>query len=227
MKKTMVSMLVVLAVTNACGGPQTSLFDVRMLIVPSPGQTRVQALCVEGTDAQARAEQLVVDLNASVEGDRALLEAIATAEGRAQGPITTYEVTVDGRTMVVDAVTNGEGETFTGKIDGKDVLQGSTTDEGRRGTISYEALQVSWQTEEDGTVRVARTEQRAVSLVLTEARVAIVVDATTAAWNTDSGVFMEGDDVLCWSGEERCDVTCTPDQLQSLTADVIAVLPLE
>jgi hypothetical protein len=226
MKKTMLrSMLttfVVLSLTPGCGaGASAGLFDLRMLLVPHPGQTRVQALCAEGNDAESRAKQLVEDLNASVEDDRALLEAVASAEGRPEGPITTYEVSVDGRTMVIEAVTDGASETFSGTIDDEEVLQGATTEEGKKGTLTYEGLEVAWHTDEDGTVRVARTDEaREAALVLKEERVAIVVDDITAAWSADSGVFLESEDVLCWDGEERCDVTCDPTRLESLTADL-------
>lgn len=185
------------------GGP----FDLRLLLVPSPGSTTTQALCDQGTDVADRAQALVDTLNDEVASDRALLAAIATAEARTEGLITTYEANVDGRTMVVEVLSDGAGsEVITGTIDGEAALEATTANDGATGTLTFGDLAVTW-TESEGTLQATRSGAASAVVSLEDNLVRLVVDGVVAAWSDSEGVVIDGE-VLCFSGEELCTASC-------------------
>lgn len=204
--------LAVVAGVAGCEGPGSSggaggPFDLRMLLVPSPGSTNTQALCDDGTDVSDRAQALVDSLNDEVASDRALLAAIATADARTEGLITTYEADVEGRTMVVEVVSDGAGnEVLTGTIDGEAVLDATTANDGATGTMSFGDISVTW-TESDGTLQATRTGAVSAVISLEDNLVRLVVDDVVAAWNDSEGVVVDGE-IQCFSGEELCTASC-------------------
>lgn len=202
------------------------LFDLRMLLIPSPGQlNNTQALCTEGAEARDAAQQLVDNMNAAVADDRALLEALVGAQPESSvASIKTYVVEVDGRTMTVEDVSKGDAHAISGSIDGEAVFSATTTDDGRAGTLNYGELSVAWL-EEDGVLRatrdVAGEAPSAQAVHLEPERVRIVSSAAegdvAAGWTAASGVIVEGDGAAaCWGGDEQCDVACDDDLVAEL-----------
>jgi hypothetical protein len=228
----LLSLTCVVAALGACQLPSqgaqqaNDLFDLRLLLVPSPGQlNNTQALCAEGTEARDAAQQLVDDMNAAVANDRALLEALAGAEAETNvASIKTYTVEVDGRTMTVEDVSNGESHAITASIDGGPAFSATTTDEGRAGTLSYGDLSVAWD-EEDGVLRAARDvageAPSSQAVHLEPDRVRIVSSSANgdvaAGWTATSGVIVEGSAAAaCWEGDEQCNVACNDELVAEL-----------
>lgn len=194
-------------------------FDLRMLLVPAPGSTTTQALCDEGSDVAESAQALVEALNDEVAADRALLAAIAEADGEANALITTYEADVDGRTMVVEVVSDGAGsEVITGTIDDENVLNATTTDDGATGTMTFGDISVTWTTT-DGTLQATRSGSVNAVISLEDDLVRLVVDNVVAAWSSTEGVVVDSEDIQCFSGEELCTTSCDDVDTDALAGD--------
>jgi hypothetical protein len=225
-------LLVSAPVLSACelvGGGDAPLFDVDLLVVPEPGQVNnTQALCEGGTVSHDLANEIVAAENASIEDDKALLLALLDAEPSTSAAITTYQATVDGKTLVVTAVQSGDAVSYTATLDGEDYLAGTSNHDGAEGTLSLSSgeLSVAWSTDEDGAIRVARTQgARSTAMVLRSESVKLAVtdaddSGTVVAWTAAAGVAIEnGGTPGCWQGAEFCEATCSQELTDLATAE--------
>lgn len=210
-------------------GDAAALPPIEALFVPKPtdarSNTAEQAACAEGNETIQTLEARVDELNASVEADLALLQALYAASPDATAAVTIYTVEADGRTLEVRLVDSGEEIAITGTVEGEDdaLISGAYKSDGSEGAISLEGedgtIASAWHTEENG-IQIARNEgdvSAAVNVEDSTVELAIT-DASgslAAHWDRETGageLAESGGAAACWSAgesaDDMCDVSC-------------------
>ncbi len=220
----------------ACGlgdflpeGDGAPLPPMEALFLPKPSDgrsnTASQAACEDGNDAIVALEARIDELNASVQGDLALLHALYDASPNAQAGISIYTVEEGGRTLEVRLVDGGEEIAITGTVEGEDdaLISGAYKSDGSEGAISLESadgtIASAWHTEDD-QLQIARNEgevSAAVDIDGSTVELAITdgADSLAAHWDRETGegeMAESGGDASCWSAgdgaDDMCDVSC-------------------
>lgn len=210
-------------------GEAASLPPVEALFLPKPSDARsstaTQAACAEGNETIVSLEARVDELNASVQQDLALLQALYDASPDASAAITIYSVEADGRTLEVRLVDSGDEVAVTGTVEGEEdaLLSGAYKSDGSEGAIAIEgadgSISSAWHTEGD-VLQIARTEgslSAAVNIEASKVELAVTdgADSLAAHWDRDTGAgeMAASDGVAaCWSAgetaDDMCDVSC-------------------
>lgn len=221
---------------------EANLPPLESLLIPTPSQrgadnTEEPAVCADGNAVATGIEARIAALNASVEGERALLNALYASQPTGAGSIVTYTAEAGGRSLNVQLVVDDEDAVMTANIDVETpFISGTYKKDGSEGAIAItpaegEALASLWTTEEGG-LNVARTEDEgAVAAVYNDdgEQATLAVSGTgegvvtlVAVWNADgSGAAVEGtEDAGCWTAgadvADLCDVLCDETLLGAL-----------
>jgi hypothetical protein len=221
---------------------EANLPPLQSIFIPTPSQTAAdnteeQAVCAEGNDAAAGLEARIEALNASIEGERALLEALYAAQPTGAGNIVTYTAEAGGRSLNVQLVVSDGDVVITANIDADTVfISGTYKEDGSEGAIAItpaegEAIASVWSNDENG-LNIVRTEgEGAVAAVFNDGadQDTLAVSGTgegvvtlLAVWNDDgSGAVIEGEgEAGCWSAgadvADLCNVACEQEILDAL-----------
>jgi hypothetical protein len=222
---------------------EANLPPLQSIFIPTPSQTAAdnteeQAVCADGNDVATGIEARIAALNASIEGERALLDALYAAQPTGAGNIVTYTVEAGGRSLNVQLVVDEEDVVLTANIDVDTVfISGTYKQDGSEGAIAItpaegDAIASVWSTDENGALNIARTEgEGAVAAVFNDGadQDTLAVSGTgegvvtlVAVWNVDgSGAAIEGtEEAGCWSAgtavADLCNVTCEQQILDAL-----------
>jgi len=222
---------------------EANLPPLQSIFIPTPSQTAAdnteeQAVCAEGNDVATGIEARIAALNASIEGERALLDALYASQPTGAGNIVTYTAEAGGRSLNVQLVVDEEDVVITANIDVETpFISGTYKQDGSEGAIAItpaegEAIASVWSTQEGGALNVARTEgEGAVAAVFNDGadQDTLAVSGTgegvvtlVAVWNADgSGAAIEGaEEAGCWSAgadvADLCNVTCEQQILDAL-----------
>lgn len=223
---------------------EANLPPLQSIFIPTPSQTAAdnteeQAVCADGNDVASGLEARIAALNASIEGERALLDALYAAQPTGAGNIVTFTAEAGGRSLNVQLVVDDEDVVITANIDTETpFISGTYKQDGSEGAIAItpiegEAIATGWTTEEGGELRIARTEgaEGAIAAVFVDgaAQDTLAVSGTgegvvtlVAVWNADgSGAAIEGtEDAGCWSAgadvADLCNITCEQEILDAL-----------
>jgi hypothetical protein len=224
-----------------------SLPPLQTIFIPTPSQVAAatlaaasaeeQAVCADGNDVATALEARIEALNASIEGERALLEALYDAQPTGAGNIVTYTAEAGGRSLNVQLVIDDEDVVITATIDTETpLLAGTYKTDGSEGALTItpeagEPIVSAWTTDDDA-LSIARTEgEGAIAAAFNDGpeRDTLAVSGTgegvvtlVAVWNDDgSGAAIEGTEAAgCWGAgadvADLCTVTCDQEILEAL-----------
>lgn len=232
-----------LVVASACGtvGGENGNSDLPpsgTFLVPTPAESRTgssssQAVCSTGTSSYERVEEVIDAENAALEGERALLEELATASPIDEAGVAVYEVESDGRTLRLEAAQDGGQIALVGEItddEGTFEFINGAMDEGQgQGALvisprGEEPLTVAWSTSA-GDLQFTRTSGDSVTAYSeSDERVEFVSDDTIITWDKSdfSGILIDGSGALpaCFEGgpelDDFCDIQCSPDDIANI-----------
>lgn len=221
---------------------EANLPPLQTIFIPTPAETAAdnteeQAVCANGNDVASGIEARIAALNASIEGERDLLEALYASQPTGAGNIVTYVAEAGGRSINVQLIVSDGDIAINATIDAEIFINGAYKEDGSEGgfaitPIEGEPIAAAWSTEEGGELRFARTEgEGAVAAVFVDGadRDTLAVSGTgedvvtlVAVWNADgSGAAIEGtEEAGCWSAgadvADLCNVTCEQEILDAL-----------
>jgi hypothetical protein len=224
---------------------EANLPPLQSIFIPTPSEvaaanansTDEQAVCADGNDVATGLESRIAALNASIEGERALVDAVYAAQPTGVGNVVTYTAEAGGRSLNVQLVVNDGDVVLTANIDADTVfISGTYKEDGSEGAIAItpaegEPIASAWTTDDKG-LSIARTEgEGAVAAAFNDGadRDTLVVSGSgegvvtlLAVWNADgSGAVVEGEgEAGCWSAgtdvADLCNVTCEQEILDAL-----------
>lgn len=221
-----------------------SLPPLQAIFIPTPSQVAAasaeeQAVCADGNDVAAALEARIEALNASIDGERALVQALYAAQPTGAGNIVTYTAEAGGRSLNVQLVVDDGDVVITANIDTETpLIAGTYKQDGSEGALTItpaegEAIVSAWTTEDDA-LSIARTEgEGAIAAAFNDGatRDTLAVSGTgegvvtlVAVWNDDgSGAAVEGTEAAgCWGAgadvADLCTVACTDEILEALPA---------